>query len=168
MSQDLVSSAPGIYQAMLTLVQQAAAAQNPVVSVFPFELGQYEPGSYVTLHAIENHRFEWAYIPTFTQYEYYDITGVATVFTGDSPADNPTVATTVLNQTYSLFQNVVMTPVISNRDMPIFQTQGPSPLMMLPEVAQYTAGVGNLAGGPGGWVGTIDFRYSFTALVTPA
>ena len=168
MSQDLVSSAPGIYQALLSLVQTAAAAQKPApIQVFPFELGQYEPGSYVTLHAIENHTFEWAYIGPFSQYEHYDVVGCATVFTGDTVTSG-TVATDVLSQTYSLFQTLVMTPVMSNRNMPIFNTTGPTPYLMLPEYARYSAGPGEIGGNPGGWVGVIEFAYHFDALVTPA
>lgn len=167
MSQDLVSSVPGIYQAMLSLLQTAAAAQNPPIQVFPFEIGSYEPGSYVTLHAIENHTFEAAYIGTFGQYEHYDICGCASVFTGDTVTSG-TVATDILTQTYNLFQAVVMTPVMSNRTIPIFQTTGPSPYEMLPESAQYRGEAGEIGGNPAGWAGTIDFRYHFDAIVTPA
>lgn len=167
MTQDLVSSVPGIYQAMLGLLQAAAATQNPPIQVFPFEQGPYEPGSYVTLHAIENHTFEAAYLGTFSQYEHYDICGCATVFTGDTVTSG-TVATDILTQTYSLFQAVVMTPVISNRTIPIFQTTGPSPYEMLPERAQYHAEPGEIGGNAAGWVGTVDFLYHFDAVVTPA
>lgn len=167
MSQNLVSSVPGIFSALLGLLQTAAAQQTPPVQVFPFAVGPYEPASYVTLHATENHTFEWAYLGTFSQYEHYDIVGAASVFTGDSVTSG-TVATDILNQTYALFQAVVMTPVMSNRDMPIFQTSGPSPYEMLPERAQYSAAPGEIGGNPGGWVGCIDFSYHFDAVITPA
>lgn len=167
MTQDLVSSAPGIYQALLALIRTAAAAQNPPISVFPFESGPSEPGSYVSLHAIENHHWEWAYIGSFTQYEHYDIVGVATVFTGNSVI-NGTVATDIMTQTYNLFQTVVMTPVMSNRNEPIFQTTGPTPYLMLPERAQYNGEPGIVDGQPAGWVGTVEFCYHFDATNTPA
>ena len=168
MTQDLVSSAPGVYSAFLALVQNAAAVQNPAPAVFAFELGEYEPGSYVTVHAIENHEWAPETIGTFSQTEGYDIVGCATVYSGDSPATNPSVATTVLNQTYSLFQSCVMTPVMSNRTMPILGTTGPSPYQMLPGYARYTASPASMGGNPAGWAGVLEFSFHFDAYITPA
>lgn len=168
MTQDLVSSAPGIWTALLSLVQTAAAAQTPAVQVFPYELAQYEPASYVIVGGIEHHKWAPESLGSFTQEEHYDIVGCATVFTGDSPGMNPNVVTTVLSQTYSLFQACVMTPVMSNRDMPIFGTTGPSPFQMLPGYTRYTAGVADIGGGADGWYGQIEWSFHFDAFITPA
>lgn len=163
---DLVSTAPGIYTALLGLVQTAAAGQSPAVSVFAFEIGQYEPATYITVHAIENQSWEWAYLGTYTQYEEYDIVGCASVYSGESPNTNPSVATTVMNQTYNLFQAAVMTPVMSNRTIPILG--GPSNVIeMTPNFSRYTAGLGDMGGQPAGWVGCIDWSFHFRANVTP-
>ena len=166
MSQDLVSTAPSVYTALLGLVKTAAAAQNPAVSVFAFELGEYEPGSYVTVHAIENQQWDWAYLGTFTQYEEFDICGCATVFTGDSPATNSTVATSTMTSTYSLFQNCVMTPAMSNRTIPILG--GPANVIeMVPGFTRYTAGPSSIGGQMAGWAGVIEWAFHFKANVTP-
>lgn len=193
----LTSSAPGIYSALWSLVQKAAAAQGSsapavgallasapladfaaagassarkgsYVGAFPFELFGYQPGSYVIVGAIENHEFEWETIGAFSQIERYDITGLASVFTGDSPAQNPAVATNTLQTTYDLFQSVVLGPAMSNRTAPILGTIGPSPYLMLPGHARYSAGPGNLGGGEGGWWGQIEWSLHFEALITPA
>lgn len=167
MTQDLVSTAPGVYTALLGLVGAAAAAQTPAVAVFPFELGQYEPGSYVIVHVIENQSWDWAYLGSFTQYEEFDIGGCVTVYSGDSPATNPSVATTVLNATYNLMQACVMTPVMSNRTIPILG--GPANVIeMTPNFSRYSAGPADLGGGMSGWFGLIDFSFHFRANVTPS
>lgn len=163
---DLVSTAPGIYTALLGLVEAAAAEQTPAVSVFAFEIGQYEPATYVTVHAIENQSWEWAYLGTYTQYEEYDIAGCVSVYSGDSPNTNPSVASTVLTQTYNTFQAIVMTPAMSNRTIPILG--GPSNVIeMTPNYSRYTAGLGDVGGTPSGWVGSIDWSFHFRANVTP-
>jgi hypothetical protein len=166
-SQDLVSTAPGVYTALLGLVEAAGAAQSPAVSVFAFEVGQYEPATYTTVHAIENQTWEWAYLGTYTQCEEYDVCGCTAVYSGDSPNTNPSVATTVLNQTYSLFQALVMTPAMSNRTIPILG--GPANVIeMTPNYSRYTAGLGNVGGAPAGWSGEIEWSFHFKANVTPS
>lgn len=166
MTQDLVSTAPGIFAALLGLVQTAAAAQNPAVSVFAFEVGQYEPATYTTVHALENQTWDWAYLGAFTQYEEYDIAGCTAVYSGDSPNTNPAVASTVLSQTYNLFQAVVMTPVMSNRTIPILG--GPSNVIeMTPNYSRYMAGPGNMGDTQAGWSGEIEWSFHFRANVTP-
>lgn len=168
MPQDLVSSVPGVYEALLTLVEAAGAAQKPApVNVFPFELGTYEPGSYVTVEGVENHEFEWETIGVFSQIEHYDLVGKATVFTGDTVTSG-TVATDVLMQTYGLFQACVMTPVMSNRTMPLLGTTGPSPYLMLPGYARYSGEPGFVDGKPAGWVGMLQWCFHFDAFLTPA
>jgi len=166
-TQDLISSAPGIYAAFLKLVGEAAAGQATPVSVFPFELSQYEPKSYIILSKIENHQFEWKSIGVFAQKERYEIVGKTTVFTGDSPAVNQKLATKVLAETYALFQACVMTPAMSNRNMPILDTEGPTPYLMLPSYARYDAAPGEMGGGPAGWCGVLDWGFSFEAILTP-
>lgn len=168
MSQDLVSSVPGIFTALLGLVQTAAAAMTPQPAVFAFELGQYEPGRYVTVHEIKGPDYQWEDIGTFAQKEIYEICGLATVFTGDSVTNNANVATQVLADTIDLFQTCVMTPVMSNRTMPLLGTTGPSPLLMLPDRMAYDSGPGEIAGGEGGWVGKYEWSFHFEAIITPA
>lgn len=165
---DLISSAPGIFQALNTLCVAAGAAQSPTVPVYAFALTQQEPASYVLLQGIENHTFEWGSIGPFAQKEHYDITGQATVFSGSATPDDATIVTDILNQTYSLFQSVVMTPVMSNRTQPLLGTTGPSPYLMLPGSARYSAGPGSIGGGAGGWGGVIEFSFHFDAYLTPA
>lgn len=166
MTRDLVSSAPGIFQAFLSLINTAAAAQSPIVTVRPFELGQYEPASYVLLHSIENHIFEPRDV-TFGQLEHYDVLGSVVVFTGTGIADNPTVTSTVMNSAYSIFQACVMTPFVENATaMPILNTTGPSPYQGLPGFARYTASVGQSAAGePWGWEGSLAFSFHFDGYV---
>ena len=183
MTQDLVSSVPGIYDALLGLIQTAAAgATNPVpnapdpkVYVFPFEIGQYEPGAYVTVHGItgpqgsgQGPQYQWESIGSFSQKELFGIKGNVTVFSGDSPTNNPSVATQVLGWCLALFQTCVMTPVMSNRNMPLLGTAGPSPYLLLPARMGYTAGPGTIGGGPGGWDGTYSWSFHFESIITPA
>jgi hypothetical protein len=166
MTQDLVSTAPGVYAALLGLVEAAAAAQTPAVSVFSFEMGQYQPATYTTVHAIENQTWDWAYLGTFTQCEEYDICGCTAVYSGDSPNTNPSVASTVLTATYNLFQATVMTPAMSNRTIPILG--GPENVFeMTPNYSRYTAGLGNVGGEEAGWSGEIEWSFHFRANVTP-
>lgn len=164
---DLVSTVPAVYDALLGLVHAAAAAQNPQPGVFAFELGEFEPGSYITVHAIENHQWSPESMGSFSQEEHYDICGTATVFTGSSPNTDPTVATSILVATYTLFQACVMTPLMSNRTMPILGAT-PSPYQMLPGYTRYTAGVGTVGDRPSGWFGLLEWSFHFDAYITPA
>jgi hypothetical protein len=169
---DLLSTAPWVFEGFLSLVQATGAAQSPPVAVVPFMLEEYEPASYVMLTGIEGHRFEWETIGSFSQKEYYSLTGVATVFVGDSPDSlNPAVATNVLNETYALFNNVIMTTVMSNRIVPVLNNAYPIPgavYSILPGYARYTASPGVLSGIAAGWEGTIQFAYDIMAYITPA
>lgn len=169
MTQTLVSSIPGIFNALLSLVQAAAATQAPPVQVFPFEVGQYEPGSYITVHDIRGPRYEWENIGVFTQKELYEVAGVVTVFSGSSVTPGSTVTTDVMGQCFSLLQSCVMAPVMSNRTMPLLGTTGPSPYLMLPDTDfVYESEPGMLGGRPAGWVGTLRWSFHFEALLTPA
>jgi hypothetical protein len=166
---DLVLSAPGIFQALYNLINEAAAGLNPSVPAFPFALNQAEPPAYVLVRSIENHRIKWVGIGLFQQEETYDITGIATVFSGSATPDDLTVTTDVMDQTFSLFQSAVMTPVMTNRQTtPLLGTTGPSPNWVLPGFASYSAAPAEIGGAPGGWAGVIEWSFSFSALLTPA
>lgn len=167
MTQDLILSAPGVYIAMLGLIQTAGAAQDPVISVYGFEVGASEPDDYIEVLGFKDHHIKPETIGTFSQIEEYSITGRTTVFTGASPVDDPNVGIEILQQTYDIFQAVVMTPLMSNRNEPILGTLGPSPYLMLPESAEYDAGVGTIGDGPGGWAGWLDWSFHFEAYLTP-
>lgn len=164
---DIVSSVPGIYEALAKLVTEAGNEQSPPVPVFDFEIGQYEPARYITIHEIGGPRYDWEAIP-YQQRELYEIHGLTTVFTGDSPTTNPKVATEVLTETFNLHQACVMTVVVSNRKAPFLGTTGPTPQIMLPEEAHYEAGPGVMDGAPSGWVGKLNWSFHFEAILTPA
>ena len=136
--------------------------------MFSFALGQYEPAGYVLIREIKQEPYEWESIGFFAQKERYDVCGEVSVFSRDSPATNPAVVETVLKETYSLFQKCVMTPVMSNRDMPILGTTGPSPYLMLPWESQPDFGVAEMDGGQAGWYGKVDWSFHFEAMLTPA
>ena len=166
--QGLVSSVPGVYAALLKLAQEAGGEQEEPVMVFPFELAEYEPASYVLISGIKGPRYEWESIGDFAQKELYEIHGKATVFSGDDVGNNPGLAIDVMTETFALFQTCVMTPVMSNRDMPILGTTGPTPYLILPEDTEYTAGPGTMAGGSAGWSGELEWSFHFEAILTPA
>jgi hypothetical protein len=170
-TQDLQSSAPGIYEAMLSLIQTAAGNYSSKILVMPFELAQYEPGKYLMLSSIEHHQFTWESIGSFSQIEKYDILGIVTEFNGDTPTPrNLSIATSVLDDVYTMFNTCVMTPIMSNRTMPILGYTGPGagPYLMLPGYVRYTASPGNMGDAQVGWQGTINFSYHFEALLTPS
>jgi hypothetical protein len=169
MTQDLVSSVPGIYTAMLSLIEQAAQAQNPPVQVFPWELGQWEPGSYITVTGVDGPTYEWETIGVFQQRETYEVCGKATVYTGDSASLDSTAVMDIYTQTMNLFQTCVMTPVMSNRTMPLLGTAGPSPFLMLPGPKMgYTGGPAFVDDEPVGWAGVYEWQFHFEAILTPA
>lgn len=163
-----VSSAPGIYVALLGLIQEAGAAQFPAVDVEAFALGQYEPGDYVEVLQIENHVWEMETI-SYSGKEHYDIAGIATHFTGTGIKDSATVGTDVLSATYDLFNTIVMSTLITNRNEPTFGTTGPSPYQAIPGFTRYTGGQGmNKAGQPWGFMGVIEWSWHFDAYIVPA
>jgi hypothetical protein len=170
MTQTLPSTAPAVYAAFFTASREAAELQEQPVNVFPFALELFEPAQYVLITEIANHNWEWESIGSFTQRERYEIRGAATVFRGDDIANNPEIAVNVLEETYSVFNECVMRPLMSNRNEPILNVKGvqASPFLMLPEFTRYSAGAGQLGGGPGGWYGRLDWAFSFEALVNPA
>lgn len=165
---NFLSSAPGIYTAMLGLIQAAGSTQNPPVDVEAFALGQYEPGSYVEILQIENHIWDMETI-TYSGKEHYDITGIATVFTGTGIKDSPTVGTDILAETYDLFNEIVMSTLITNRNEPTFGTTGPTPYQAIPGYSRYTGGPGrNQQGQPFGFMGVIEWSWHFDAYISPS
>jgi hypothetical protein len=161
------SSVPGIYEALLALIRKTASEQSPEPSVFEFELAQWEPGAYVIVGPIRGPRYDWHAFPLQLE-EEYEIQGKATVFSGDSPATNQTVAAEILTQTFELVSSCVMEPAIANRDSPTFGTSGPSAQVMFPVSASYSSGVEVIGGQPGGWGGVIDWALTFKAIITPS
>jgi hypothetical protein len=161
-----VSSVPGIYSGLLELIRKAAEEQSKTVSVFEFELAQYEPAAYVIVGPIKGPRYEWESIPLQMR-EVFDICGKATVFSGDSPGTNTAVAVEVLTETFAAFQSCVMTPALENRGAPTFGTAGPSAQIVLPLEANYDAGLDIIAGQPGGWGGVIEWALHFEAVLNP-
>ncbi len=168
MTQDLISSVPGIYTALFNLISAAAAQQATPVQVYPFEVGVNEPAQYIQLHKIIGPRYEWESIGFFQQKELYEIVGMVSVFSGTSPGEDPTIAVEQLQTAFALLQSCVMTPVFSNRTMPLLGTTGPSPLSVLPTVADVDASPGDISGVPTGWQTDITFGFSFEAVLTPA
>jgi hypothetical protein len=164
---DVVSSVPGIYKALFSLIEKAAGEQESAPAVFPWELKQYEPRSYIVVSGIKGPRFEWHAIP-YQQEEHYSIFGKVSVFTGEAQTPNTEVAVAAMEEVWSLFNACVMTPVVSNVKAPFLGTTGPTPQIMLPEEADFNAGVGIIANGPAGWQANIDWSFSFAAILTPA
>ena len=168
MAGAFVSSVPGIYEGLLALIREAAEEQsNPLVSVFPFELAQYEPQAYILVGPIKGPRYDWHAHPSQLE-ETYEIQGRVTVFSGDSPDTNPTLATEILTQCFAILGSCVMGPAIANRDAPTFGTSGPNAQVMFPIGADYEAGLEIIAGQPGGWGGVIDWALTFKAIINPS
>ena len=173
MSQDLVSSVPGIFTALVGLIQTAAALEANPTSVAVWELGNYVTPQYILIEGFTGPSYDWETIGAFSQYETYSVTGSVRVWTGESPYGESNLATVplqVLSDTYGLFQRCVMTPVMSNRVMPLLNTTGPSPLLMVPgHNFNYEHGPGvNKDGQPWGWQGLYSWSFDFRALLTPA
>lgn len=166
MAMKLVSSVPGIWQAAMSLLTTQGAAQSPAVKVFPFELGQYEPGSYVLLHEAKNLKL----LPEdpYSLRESYDIAGYVTYWTGTgiSGADYSGVTLSVLQQTYDIFTNVVTEALISNRTLPLWGTTGPTPFQFFFTKGEYVGAPGHTQdGAPWGWEGRLDFSIHVDALL---
>lgn len=169
MTQNLISTAPTSYERLLKLVEEAAEEQNKTSSakvlVFPFETGPYEPSQFVTVEGIEHVGWRWESIGSFSHIEEYEIFGTATSFTGDT-VTSLGIATGIMKETYALFENLVMKPVMSNRTAPVL---GGSEhvYLMEPRRQMYKPAPGVIDGKPGGWVGTVEWSFFFAAYVTP-
>lgn len=174
---NLTSSVPGAFTAFYDLLVTAGSSQNPKVSVFAQALGSDEPDSYVllggcpdpTLPGIRNHELEPASLGSLNQWETYEIWGYASVFDGNF---DPTT-TTVLTDTWTLFQDVVMSTFVSydggngsigGVGSPILNWTPPAGVTlerMLPIHADYTG-----AQVQGGFAGVVEFGFSFKARLT--
>ena len=158
---NLLTTAPLAFSTLYNLFVAAGAAQTPTIPVMAQELLQYEPGSYVCLTGLEHHNFEWSALGTFAFEEDYDIVGYATFLTGNVDVE------AVIAGTFSVFQDVVQTTVVANRNPPIsaaLQTAGVT--RIIPKFARYSSSPGTFGGGQGGFQGTVDFAYSVHARIT--
>lgn len=164
---NLVSSVPATFSSLLSLIQEAGDTQSPAVPVFGFALAQAEPASYVLLNGVENHNYMPETLGNFGQQETYDITGIASVFSGSASPDDPTVTTDVMTETYALFEAVVMAPVVTNR-LTIAPGGIGQPWRVLPGPVRYSSGPGIVGGGTGGWAGLIEFTFHFAAQIFPS
>lgn len=166
----LISSAPAAWAALLGFVQTLAAAQNPAPTVFPAELFQYEPGSYIIVNGVSNHQFNWEAMG-YEFIETYMIDGLCTVFTGSTELDSSGISATVMQETYDLFSNCVMTAVVDNRGgngIPVLGITSPQPVYEIqPGFAQYTHGPGNMGGAQAGWQGVLRWSYTLKAYLSP-
>ena len=168
---NLESSVPGAFNAMYGLLATAGALQTPAVPVFHSEILQYEPSTgCVLLQGVEQHRFEWASLGPFDFYETYDICGHAEYF--QSGEDPVAMAEAVLNQTWAIYQAVVMSTVVVNRGQPGGQVLGSAaPLsleVIIPADANYAAQPASVGGSADGLLGVVEFRFSVKARITTA
>jgi hypothetical protein len=172
MTSTLTSTAPLAWVAMLGFFQAAAASWSSPVTVYPGELVGYEPASYIFMDGfIYEHKFE----PESTQYQFiesYQIRGSCTVFSGDAPGNDVSIIAKVMLDTYSLYTNLVMLPIVSNRGgngIPVLGITGtPTPYEVKPDYGMYTCGPGNIGGGAGGWEGSLKWSFDLHAYLTPA
>ena len=167
---DIVSTAPYVYSALVGLVKEACEAREQPTAFFDFELAQFEPAQYTIVTGIPGHQWEWESIGAFQQKEFYVIAGYSTIFSGDNPATNYTLALEMMQETYSLFQATVMVPLMSNRTVPILGHTHPQPgsvYRMLPGTTAYDSGVGSVDGAPAGWQSRLDWTFEFAAMVNP-
>ena len=160
------SSVPGLYGGLLGLIKEAASEQPVEPTVTEFELGQYEPASYVIVGPIAGPTYDWESVPMQMR-EIFDIHGKATVFTGESPANTPSVALEVLEDTFALLQACVMGPAIEHRTYPTFGWKGAAVQIMLPLESRYEGGLEIIGNQPGGWGGVIDWGIHFEVVLNP-
>lgn len=165
---NLTSTQPGAFDAFLSLLTSAGAAQNPAVPVFDSEILTYEPGSYILLKGFDgHHRFFNPDLGSFAFYEEYTLCGCATYLQGNIDPK------TVRDTTFSLYQNVVMTTVIQNSGRigsnPVLGSSAPAALeWIIPSSANYWQAPGNFGGEEQGIMGAIDFEFTVQARITTA
>ncbi len=158
---DLLTTAPLAFETFYGILQAAGAALSPAIPVMDQELTQYEPGSYVCLTGLENHRWEWSSLGTFAFEEDYDIVGYATFLLGSVSQSS------VINGAFACFQSVVQIPMVNHRIPPISAAlQSAGVTHIIPRFARYTSSPGSFGGGQGGFQGTVEFAYSVHARVT--
>jgi hypothetical protein len=155
---------------MFGFISAAGAAATPAVDVFPAEIIQYEPGSYIVVNSdipdqswnIE--AFGYQFIESFA------VTGICTVFDGnDATLDT---ITTIMADTYSLYTNLVMLPIVENRggnnpNGVLGITGNPHPFEIIPGYAHYSNDVGNIGGGEGGWQGVLSWSFNIRSYISP-
>lgn len=170
---NLTSTVPGAFNALYNLLATAGNGQSPSIPVFHSEVmrDQQLQNGYVLLEQVENHRMTPAALGSYAFYETYDFCGCVVFYQGGP--DLVTMAETVLSQTWSIYQNVVVTTVINNAGVPaygggpVLGSAAPAALeVIVPAVAAYTGGPGQMEGGASGFIGEVSFRYSLKARIT--
>lgn len=162
---NLTATVPGTFDALYALFAAAGAALDPVVPVFHSEVltGQQTQNGYVLLAGVENHKFTLAALGSYAYYETYDICGSAAYFQGGP--DPTTLVQAVLAKTWSIYQDVVMTPVVLNRGADGTYVLGDAAPVSLtyvePVAADYTG-----AAVEGGFAGEVQFRYFIKSRIT--
>jgi hypothetical protein len=165
---NLTSTQPAAFDALLSLLTAAGATQSPVIPVFDTELVQYEPTAYVLLKGYDAHNFfRSAALGSFAFEETFSLQGCVTYFQGNIDPK------TVRDKTWSIFQNVVMTTVVTNRGAPagnpVLGVSAPTELeWVIPEYARYTSSPGSMNGVEEGFQGSIDFSFQVFARITTA
>lgn len=106
---NVTSTAPAAFDYLLNAIIDASALED--IHVFDAELAQYEPGQYIQLLGVSNHRFEIESMPWNAFTESYDIDGVVRVWRGDLSASNSR------DDAFTAYQNYVMTPVVNSKTL---------------------------------------------------
>lgn len=169
----LTSVQDGTHDAFLGLLQTYAAEQSPAVQVFDtFLTGDYEPSQYVILFG-SNHPdetdadqdFEIAALGSYAFYEYFTLYGCLTLFQGN------TAPAAVRDAMWTLFNAVVMAPVVTNRGFggtPVLGSAAPSQLeSVVPTFARPVVRTGTMGGGQAGTEGRIEWAFKFSARIMP-
>ena len=169
---NLISTVPGAFNALYGLLAAAGQEQSPPIPVFHTEVisGEELQNGYVLLRAVDGHNFDPAALGSYAFYETYDVCGEVVYYQGGP--DPITMATDVLNQTWSIYQNVVMTTAVLNRGANGEQVLGdaaPEAVeWCIPVSGEYTGEPGTIGAGQDGLIGTIEFRYNVKARITTA
>lgn len=166
--QAFVSSVPGIYSGLLKLIREAATEQSEDIVVFPFELAQYEPRTYVIVGPIAGPRYEWEAIPLQIR-EVFDITGKVIVYRGETPSaeGNVSLAEEALTEAFTTMVACVMTPALAGRGAPTYGTEGPNAQITVPIEAAHEAGPGIVEGTGSGWQSVITWGMHYEAVLNP-
>lgn len=167
----LTSTAPYVWEAFVKKAEEASNALAHPVPIFQFQVGQYQPSAgYVEFAEIADHRWEWENLGVYTQNEFYEIIGTVTVATERTPNNEPKVVHEIMQETYTLFNAVIVTPGITERNAPVLGNEYPVEAAVwrtLPTRAHYSSGIGEIAGEPGGFYGQINWGWEFAAYITP-
>jgi len=163
----LTSTVPGAFNALYNLLVAAGNAQNPKIPVFHSEVlaGQLTQNGYVLLRGVQNHRLDLAALGSYAHYECYEICGCVDYYQGGP--DPLSMVEQVLDQTWAIYQEVVMSTVVANRGAaggaPVLGSSAPTQLTyVLPICAEYTGA----PSGDAGFAGQVEFRYEIKARIT--